>query len=400
VSLPALSEAEGSNPMDRIDNFLAQRKADGLLRVLKPADLRKDGKIYFDGAELFDFSSNDYLALSDHPKLKEASKRAVDSLGVSASASRLLSGDLKIHHQLEDRVAQFKGKESALVFNSGYQANVGIISALYDKGDAVFCDRLSHASIIDGVQQSGARLFRFSHNDLDHLESLLKKEGNKFKNRLVVTETVFSMDGDKPPLKELVEIKDRYDCLFLVDEAHATGIFGPNGAGVVEEQGLADRIELIMGTFSKALGSFGAYLACSEKGKQYLVNSCRSFIYSTALPPAVIAADIEALNIVRDEPFRRQTLLANADFFRTRLREEGFDVIGSSQIVPLIVGDAGRAARISSDLQKSGFWVLPIRPPTVPQGQARLRFSLVYNHTKQLLEKLADRIVESLRNEK
>lgn len=396
--------------MDRIDNFLAQRKADGLLRLLRPADLRKGGKIYYDGAEpvrrslgeggLFDFSSNDYLALSDHPRLKEASKRAVDSLGASASASRLLSGDLKIHHQLEDRVAEFKGKESALVFNSGYQANIGIISALYDKGDAVFCDRLSHASIIDAVRQSGAKLFRFGHNDLDHLESLLKSQSHKFENRLIVTETVFSMDGDKPPLKELVDIKDKYNCLFLVDEAHATGIFGRNGAGVVEEYCLADRIELIMGTFSKALGSFGAYLACSEKIKHYLINSCRSFIYSTALPPSVIAADIEALDIIRDEHFRRKTLLANADYFRTRLREEGFDVTGSSQIVPLIVADSDRAVRISSDLQKSGFWVLPIRPPTVPQGQARLRFSLVYNHTKELLEKLANRVVEVMQSEK
>jgi 7-keto-8-aminopelargonate synthetase-like enzyme len=208
------------------------------------------------------------------------------------------------------------------------------------------------------------------------------------------------MDGDKPPLKEIVDIKDRYNCFLMVDEAHATGIFGQNGAGVVEEQGLSDRIELIMGTFSKALGSFGAYLACSEKVKQYLVNSCRSFIYSTALPPAVIAADIEALNIVRDEPFRRETLLANADYFRTRLHEEGFDVKGSSQIVPLIVADTEKAARFSRELQESRFWVLPIRPPTVPQGQARLRFSLTYHHTKQLLEKLADRIVEVMQNEK
>ncbi|MFA5252549.1 MAG: 8-amino-7-oxononanoate synthase [Phycisphaerae bacterium] len=386
--------------MDKIDDFLSLRKAENLLRVLRPADSRKDGKIYFDSTELFDFSSNDYLALSDHPRLKEVSKKAADSLGVSASASRLLSGDLKIHHQLEDKVAQFKGKESALVFNTGYQANVGIISALYDKGDAVFCDRLSHASIIDAVRLSGAKLFRFNHNDFNHLESLLKKEGDKFKNRLIVTETVFSMDGDKPPLKELVEIKDRYDCFLMVDEAHATGIFGLNGAGVVEEQGLSGRIELIMGTFSKAMGSFGAYLACSEKVKQYLVNSCRSFIYSTALPPPVIATNIEAINIVKDEPFRRQTLLANADFFHSRLREAGFDVKGDSQIVPLIVADSGRAGRISCDLQKSGFLVLPIRPPTVPQGQARLRFSLTYHHNKQLLEKLADRIVEVMQSEK
>jgi len=385
--------------MERIDKLLAQRKKDGLLRVLRPVDSRKDGKIYRNGAELFDFSSNDYLGLSDHPKLKEASKRAVESLGASASASRLLSGDLKIHHQLEDRVAEFKGKESALIFNSGYQANVGIISALYERADAVFCDRLSHASIIDGVRQSGAKLFRFGHNDLNHLDSLLKSNRHKFKNGLIVTETVFSMDGDKPPLKGLVSIKDKYGCFLMVDEAHATGIFGRSGAGVVEEQGLSDGIELIMGTFSKALGSFGAYLACSEKIKRYLINSCRSFIYSTALPPAVIAADIEALNIVRDEAFRREILLANADYFRSRLYENRFDIRGSSQIIPFIVADSDRAALLSSRLQDSGYWVLPIRPPTVPQDQTRLRFSLTYHHSRQMLEALADKIAELMKVE-
>jgi len=386
--------------MDRIDKLLARRKKDSLLRVLRPADSRKSGKICRNGAELFDFSSNDYLGLSEHPEIKEAAQKAVESLGVSASASRLLSGDLRIHHLLEEKVAHFKGKENALVFNSGYQANVGIISALYDRADAVFCDKLSHASIIDGVQQSGAKLFRFAHNDLDHLNSLLKKENHKFENCLIVTETVFSMDGDKPPLTELVNIKDRYNCFLMVDEAHATGIFGRNGAGVVEEQGLCDRIELIMGTFSKALGSFGAYLACSAKIKEYLINSCRSFIYSTALPPAVIAADIEALNIVRDEPFRRKTLLANADYFRSRLRQAGFDVKGSSQIVPLIVGDTDRAVRLSRRLEQSGYWALPLRPPTVPTGRARLRFSLSFLHSRQVLEKLADHIVEIMQREK
>ena len=386
--------------MDRIDKLLAQRENNGLLRVLRPADSRKSGKIYRSGKEFLDFSSNDYLGLSEHPELKEAAQKAIESLGVSASASRLLSGDLNIHHLLEEKVAHFKGKQSALVFNSGYQANIGIISSLYNRADAVFCDRLSHASIIDGVRQSGAKLFRFGHNDLDHLESLLKKESRKFENCLIVTETVFSMDGDKPPLNELVNIKDKYDCFLMVDEAHATGIFGPSGAGVVEEQDLCDRIELIMGTFSKALGSFGAYLACSAKIKEYLINSCRSFIYSTALPPAVIAADIEALNIVRDEPFRRKTLLDNADYFRSTLRENRFDVRGSSQIVPLIVGDSNKATRLSRELEQSGYWVLPVRPPTVPTGQARLRFSLTFHHSRQVLETLADHIVEIMQSEK
>jgi 7-keto-8-aminopelargonate synthetase-like enzyme len=208
------------------------------------------------------------------------------------------------------------------------------------------------------------------------------------------------MDGDKPALKELVNIKDKHGCFLMVDEAHATGIFGRNGAGVVEEQGLCEQIELIMGTFSKALGSFGAYLACSEKIKQHLINSCRSFIYSTALPPAVIAANIEALNVIRDEPFRRETLLANADYFRSRLQQGGFDVRGSSQIIPLIVADTNKAVRLSSQLQDGGYWVLPIRPPTVPQGQARLRFSLTYHHSRQMLEALTDKIAELMKVEK
>lgn len=380
--------------MDKIENFLAQRTESGLLRVLRPAELRKGGKIYHEGAEYFDFSSNDYLGLSGHPKLKKASKKTIASLGTSSSASRLLSGDLTIHHQLEDQVAKFKGKESALVFNSGYQANVGIISCLCGRGDAVFCDKLSHASIIDGVQQSGAKLFRFRHNDLDHLNSLLNKEAHNFESCLIVTETIFSMDGDRSPLKKLVKIKNKYNCMLMVDEAHATGVFGPNGAGLVQEQGLCDQIELIMGTFSKALGSFGAYVACSKKIKEYLINSCRSFIYSTALPPAIIAANIEALNIVKAEPFRRTTLLDNADYFRKKLKENGFDVKGSSQIIPLIVGDSKKTAKLSSELQTCGYWVLPIRPPTVPQGQARLRFSLTYDHSRDVLERLVSEIVE------
>lgn len=380
--------------MDRIEKLLAQRKRDGLLRVLRPADWRGDGRLYRDGRELFDFSSNDYLGLSSHPKLKEACRKAAGSLGTSASASRLLSGDLNIHHLLEEQVAEFKSKESALVFNSGYQANIGIISALYGRDDAVFCDRLNHASIIDGVRLSGAKLFRFGHNDLSHLESLLKKEAHKFKNCLIATETIFSMGGDRPPLRELVDIKDEYDCMLMVDEAHATGIFGRNGAGVVEQENLADRVELIMGTFGKALGSFGAYVACSKKIKEYLINLCRSFIYSTALPPAVMAVSLEALNIIEAEPFRRKSLLSNADYFRSKLQKEGLDVRGSSQIIPLIVGDSDRAAQLSGRLQDKGYWVLPIRQPTVPEGQSRLRFSLTYHHTQETLERLADEIVK------
>lgn len=383
-----------SNGVGRIEKLLEERKKDNLLRVLRPASLRKGGKIYLNANEYLDFSSNDYLGLSGHPRLKETSQRAIQQLGVSASASRLLSGDLEICHKLEERVAILKSKEAALVFNSGYQANVGIISSICKKGDVVFSDKLNHASIIDGIILSGARLFRFLHNDLNHLEVLLKSHRHKFEECLIITETVFSMDGDRPPLKELVVLKEKYNCKIMVDEAHATGVFGENGAGVVEEEGLAEEIELVMGTFSKALGSFGAYLACSGKMREYLINSSRSFIYSTALPPAVIAANIASLDLIQDEPYRRKMLLENADFFRRRLQKYGFEVKGSSQIIPLIVSDTKKALELSQELQKRGYWVFAIRPPTVPLGEARLRFSLTYYHNKEVLERLINDICD------
>jgi 8-amino-7-oxononanoate synthase len=374
--------------MDRIEGLLRERKEKNLLRALHPANFRKEGKIYLKGKEYIDFSSNDYLGLAAHPKLKSAARKAQEELGTGSSASRLLSGDSELHHILEEKVARFKDKESALVFNSGYQANVGVISALCQRGDAIFSDKLNHASIIDGMLLSGARIFRFSHNDPGHLEFLMARQRRKFRNCLIITETVFSMDGDMSPLAELVSIKEKFDCKIMVDEAHATGIFGKKGTGIVEETGLTGRIDLIMGTFSKALGSFGAYLACPVKVKEYLVNTCRGFIYSTALPPAVIAANIAALEVVREEPFRRKILLENASSFREKLGQRNFKIKGSSQIVPLLIGDNQKTLDSSQELKERGYWVFPIRPPTVPKGESRLRFSLSYNHTKETLERL------------
>lgn len=380
--------------MEEIASLLQKRKQDNLYRTLKPAQSRKEGRIKFKDREYLDFSSNDYLGLSNHPDLKNAVITATERLGIGAAASRLLSGDLEIHHRLEEKVAKFKAKESALLFNSGYQANVGIISALCQKGDVVFSDKLNHASIIDGILLSGARFFRFLHNDMNHLEYLLKKERFKFKNSLIITESVFSMDGDRSSLSDLVNLKERYDCRLLADEAHATGIFGKTGAGAVEQEGLCGRVELIMGTFSKALGSFGGYLACSAKIREYLINSCRSFIYSTALPPAIIAANIASINLVKKEPHRRKILLENANYFQKSLKEKGLQVKGNSQIVPLITGSSQKAIELSDFLKSKGYWVLPVRPPTVPLGQARLRFSLTYNHTKGMLSQLIKDINE------
>ncbi|OGS45569.1 MAG: 8-amino-7-oxononanoate synthase [Elusimicrobia bacterium RIFOXYD2_FULL_34_15] len=374
--------------MVKIEDFLKNRREQGLMRNLSPLSSRKNGIICINKKEYIDFSSNDYLGLSGHPKFIESAISAFDKYGTGSAASRLLSGDLEIHHILEEKIANFKNKESALIFNSGYQANVGIISSLFSKGDVIFSDRLNHASIIDGILLSGANFFRFKHNDLNHLESILRKERGKFNNSLIITETIFSMDGDKPDLNGLIELKEKYNSQIMVDEAHATGIYGKNGSGIVEEEDLSDKIDYIMGTFSKALGSFGAYFAASKKVTDYLINSCRSFIYSTALPPSVIACNISGIDLIKKEPFRRKNLLENVEFFRNKLEKRGFNVKGDSHIIPLIIGDNKRTMEFSKNLQEKGNWVLPIRPPTVPNGEARLRFSLTFHHDKKILQKL------------
>jgi len=382
--------------MAGIEEFLKERQEQGLLRKLKPASLRLGGKIYFGNKEYVDLSSNDYLGLSTHPELKKAAIEATAKFGVASCASRLLSGDSELFHELEGAVAGFKGKEAALVFNSGYQANVGIISALFTRGDCIFSDRLNHASIIDGILLSQARIFRFQHNDPGHLEALLKKERAKFKNALIISESIFSMDGDRAPLKELVGLREKYNCQIMVDEAHATGVFGENGSGLVEEERLSARIDLIMGTFSKALAGFGAYLATSQSIVDYLLNTCRSFIYSTALPPAVIAGNLASLKLIKDEPYRRKTLLSLAKMLRDKLKEKGFCSQGASQIIPLILGDNLRAVEFAKKIQEQGYWALPVRPPTVPVGQARLRLSLSYDHNPETLNKLID-VISAIR---
>lgn len=378
--------------MDRIERFLQQRANQGLLRTLKPIDSRGAGTLRRDNRELIDFSCNDYLGLANHPSVKRALQEAVEEFGASSCASRLLSGDLTIHHTLEEKVASLSGKRSALVFSSGYQANIGIISTLVGKGDAVFSDKLNHASIVDGIGLSGARCFRFRHNDLDHLEMLLRKHSPQYQRRLIVTETIFSMEGDRSPINQIADLKDKYGGLLMVDEAHATGVYGPSGGGIVAQEKLSERVELIMGTFSKALGGFGAYVAGSRQIVDFLVNACRSFIYSTALPPAIAAANLAALETMEKEPFRRTVLCENATWFRDALIARGYDVRGSSQIVPLVVGSADRAMAAGKALEEQGFWVLPIRPPTVPAGESRLRFSLTYDHSRQQLSDLIEHI--------
>jgi 8-amino-7-oxononanoate synthase len=375
--------------MDRIKKYLSRRRVEGNLRELQPVETREQGNIFRQQTRLVDFSSNDYLGLSRHPRLVRAARQALKKHGVGAGASRLLSGNYQLHHELEKAVAVFKRKESALVFNTGYQANLGIIQAFAEKEDVIFSDAFCHASQIDGVILSRAAKFPFRHNDIEHLTELLKKERHKFDRALILTESVFSMDGDLAPLRELTDLKERYNCLLMVDEAHATGVFGNEGRGRVDALNLNDRIDLVMGTFSKALGGFGAYLACSRNVTDYLINRARSFIYSTALPPAIIAANLAALDVLKEEPWRGPKLLARAEKFRQAVSKAGWSVKGESQIVPVMVGESKNALALAKELRSKGFYVLPIRPPSVPEGTARFRFSLCYNHAQKDLNALA-----------
>lgn len=378
--------------MQRCREFLEERERRQLLRRLVSSSGRSPALAVREGREYVDFSSNDYLGLSSHPALVAAAREALDRYGVGAGASRLMSGDLAIHHELEEETAAFKGTEAALVFNSGYQANTGIVPALLGRRDVVLADQLSHASQLDGAILSRARLLRFRHNDPEHLDRMLGKHRGSFDRAMVMTESVFSMDGDRAPLAALLDVCRRHDCRFMVDEAHATGVFGPRGRGCVEAEGLAGRVDLVMGTFSKALGGFGAYLAAPRTVIDYLVNTARSFIYSTALPPSVIAADLAALRLCGSGETRGEELLRRAAAFREALRGKGWTVGGESQIVPVVAGGSARAVALSKSLSNRGFLVLPVRPPTVPEGSARLRFSLTAAHTDR---QVAD-VVEAL----
>lgn len=371
---------------EQIESFLELRVSEGTLRSLSPVSGKMGSRITINGKELVDFTSNDYLGLSAHPEMLSSAVRGQEKFGAGSGGSRLLGGDNMLFRELEDKLNGFKGKPASLVFNSGYQCNIGVISTLFSEKDVIFADKLSHASILDGIKLSGARLFRFRHNDTDHLKEIIQKERNKYDNCAIITESVFSMDGDIAPLKQLCEIKNEFNALFFVDEAHATGLFGDNGSGMVRELGVTAEVDVIMGTFSKALGSFGAYISTTNKIREYLVNSCRSFIYSTSLPPGVIAANIKAIELVSSEKDRRDRIRELSRHFRSLLMSAGIKTPSMTQIIPVITGSNEKAVRLSGKLMDRGYYVKPVRYPTVAKGDARLRFSLNYGHSNKDIE--------------
>lgn len=357
------------------------------------------GVLSIEGRQWINLASNDYLDLANHPQVKKMAADFVQRHGVGATASRLVTGNLAIVEELEHRLAALKGFPAALVFGSGFLANAGIIPALVGRGDHIYADRLAHASLIDGCVLSRATLRRFRHNDMTHLGELLKKDTAPGR-RLILTESVFSMDGDLAPLEGLITIAKQYGAMLLVDEAHATGVFGEGGAGRLSNLKSEHCQLLSMGTLSKALGGYGGYVATTELMRDFLINKARSFVFSTGLPPAVIGAALGSLDVMATQPDLGLKLLARADRFRQLLTSAGLDVGASeSQIVPLMIGDSARALRVSARLNDAGILAVAIRPPTVPAGTARIRLSVTLAHSDECLRQAADAIIAAVRAE-
>ena len=383
------------DPLDWIDDKATERDARGLSRVLVAHGPAVPGRLERDGRLLVNFASNDYLGLASDPRVAEAAARTAEAFGWGAGASALVSGWRAPHQELTEALAAFERTEAAVLFPTGFAANLGTIAALVGPGDVVYADRLNHSCLIAGARLSGAKLRVYPHADAGRLESILARDRGRFRRALIATDGVFSMDGDLAPLAELVDLAERFGAMLLVDEAHGTGVFGPDGRGAASECGVADRIPIRVGTLSKALGSLGGFVAGSRRLMDHLVNRAPTLIYSTALPPAAAAAAHEALAIARAEPWRRSRVRALGDRLREVLATSGLEVMPSAgPIVPVRLGDPARAVALGDRLRGRGFLVPAIRPPTVPEGTARLRISLTAAHTEREIAALVHALLE------
>ncbi|MBI4687405.1 MAG: 8-amino-7-oxononanoate synthase [Nitrospirae bacterium] len=359
----------------------------GLLRKLSYIDSRKASRILINRQSYINFSSNDYLGLSEHPEIIKASVSALKKYGFGSGGSRLLSGSHIPHKRLEERIARFKGTESALIFNTGYAANTGIIPAIAAEKWTIFSDELNHASIIDGIRLSKAEVKIYRHRDADHLEELLKDSSGK---KLIVTDTVFSMDGDIAPLNDIVFLSKKYRAMLMIDDAHATGVLGSSGRGSLEHFGIRADDIIQMGTLSKALGCFGAFVAGSRGLVDFLINRARSFMYSTSLPPAVAEAGIKAIDIVDFESAKlRKRVWDNRQRLYKGLCELGYNTLDSeTPIIPVLTVDAKNTINLSAYFYKNKIFAPAIRPPTVSEGKCRIRFSVTAMHTKQDIDRV------------
>jgi len=374
--------------LDFLKTELDSLRKDNLYRQLRWFEGSQSPRTTVNGRDCILLSSNNYLGLTDHPQVKDAALKAVVRWGTGSGGSRLISGNFFLYKELEEKIAKFKNTEEVIVFSSGYLTNIGTISSLVSPEDAVISDELNHASIIDGSRLSRARVVIFGHKDMPQLEKALN-ETQDCRRRLVITDGVFSMDGDLAPLPEIVALAEKYDAFVMVDDAHATGIFGSRGTGTVEHFNLEGKVAVQVGTLSKALASCGGYVTGKSDLINYLRNKARSFIYSTGLPPAAVGAAIAAVDLIREKPEIRARLFDNADFLRKGLTRLGFTILTEeSQIIPILVGDDSLTMAMDKALFEHGVFVTGIRPPSVPPGTSRLRVSVMSTHTREDLEEV------------
>lgn len=360
-------------------SLLNKRKTQSRYRELTAVErLSNQASLKIGSQTFLDFCSNDYLGLSDHPFLKERSIRYVEKFGTSSSASRLVTGSLTIHHNLEKQLSELYRRE-ALIFNSGYQANITIIPALAGRQDMILSDKKCHNSILQGCRLSNAQHFRYQHNNIDHLEKLLIKNAGKKSGEIwVITESIFSMDGDIAPIESIIELCKKYGAKLYVDDAHSTGLYGKKGLGLGANY---HEIDLLIATFGKAAGAFGAVALINENLKKYLINYCSGFIYTTALPPSVIGSVSAAFELIPEMNEERSRIFQNSEFLRSKLYELGYDTLDSrSQIVPVLTKSDDKAVQLSEKLKQNGIFISAIRPPTVPKGESRLRLTLTCRH--------------------
>ena len=382
--------------MTDLTERLEEIRRAGLDRRLRSVDGPQGPRVVLDGAEVLLLCSNNYLGLADHPRVRQAAAEAAERYGAGAGGSRLISGNMSLHEKLERRLAEFEGAAAALLFGSGYLANLGTIAALAGRGEVVFSDELNHASIIDGCRLSRAETFVYRHRDVEHLAWGLAQAGERA--ALIVTDGVFSMDGDAAPLPELVELARRHRCRLCVDEAHGTGAIGPGGRGAVAAAGLDGEVDVIVGTLGKALGSYGAYVCAEDEVIDLLVNAARPFIFSTAPPPPAVGAALASLALLESQPGLVEQLQRNAATLRGVLADHGLDTGPSrTQIVPVIVGDARRAISLCERSLEGGVFAQAIRPPTVPDGTSRLRLSVMANHRADELHAAAGVVAAAAR---
>ena len=371
-------------PLEWIKEELSQIHDKKLFRLLTELETGQSPEVTIDGKKYVLLGSNSYLGLSVDPKVVEAARLALEKYGTGSGGSRLVSGSSDLHRVLEHRIAEFKNTEAAILFSSGYLANIGTISALVGSNDIIYSDELNHASIIDGARLSRASVRIYKHLDLNHLKELLESDKDKNCKRLIVTDSVFSMDGDLVPLPELVEISERYSCMLMIDEAHATGVLGKRGSGATEHYGVEDRVPVVMGTLSKAIGSLGGYIAGSQVLIDFIRNRVRSYIFDTSLPPASVAASIAAIDIIQNEPERREHLWNLVNQFKSGITETGLTILPShSAIIPVLIGEAEPALNFAKALREYGVFTPAVRPPSVPHGMCRIRVTIMAKHNER-----------------